>query len=63
MLEHFDELLTIDELREVLNIGRNAAYELLNQGAIPAFRIGRCWKIPREAVEAYIGQWRNKTNY
>ena len=63
MLENYDALLTINELRDILNIGRNAAYELLNQGAIPAFRIGRCWKIPREAVEAYIGQWRNKINH
>lgn len=59
MLENYDALLTINELREVLNIGRNAAYELLNQGTIPAFRIGRCWKIPRESVEHYIGQWKN----
>ena len=50
MLEQYDGLITISELREILNIGRNAAYDLLNQGAIPAFRIGRNGKIPRDAV-------------
>lgn len=59
MLEEYDALLTIADLREVLNIGRNAAYDLLNQGAIPAFRIGRNWKIPKEAVIFYLSQWKN----
>ena len=58
MLEQYDTLLTISDLREVLSIGRNAAYDLLNQGAIPAFRIGRNWKIPKDAVIFYINQWR-----
>ncbi|MBD5168933.1 MAG: helix-turn-helix domain-containing protein [Oscillibacter sp.] len=56
MLEQYDDLITISELREILNIGRNAAYDLLNQGAIPAFRIGRNWKIPKDAVIFYLSQ-------
>ena len=59
MLEQYDTLLTISDLREILNIGRNAAYELLNEGAIPAFRIGRSWKIPKDAVIYYLNQWKS----
>ena len=59
MLEQYDPLLTISDLREILNIGRNAVYDLLNQGAIPAFRIGRNWKIPKEAVIFYLRQWKS----
>ena len=59
-LEQFSEILTVDELCEVLAIGANAAYQLLNDGSIPAFRIGRRWKIPREAVRQYISQWKNR---
>jgi len=58
MLEQYEPLLTISDLREILNIGRNAAYDLLKQGAIPAFRIGRNWKIPKDAVISYINQWK-----
>lgn len=58
MLEQYDPLLTITDLREILNIGRNAAYDLLNQGTIPAFRIGRNWKIPKDAVIFYLNRWR-----
>ena len=49
-------MLTVEDLCEILMIGKNSAYTLLGKGAIPAFRIGRCWKIPKEAVKAYLGQ-------
>lgn len=47
-------LITIDELCELLMIGRNAAYKLLTTGKIKSFRIGRVWKIPRDSVQSYI---------
>lgn len=48
------DLITVDELCELLSIGRNSAYILLNSGELKAFRIGRNWKISREAVWEYI---------
>ena len=59
MLDEYDALLTVQELREILNVGRGSAYELLKQGEIPAFRIGKNWKIPKDAVIHYITQWQN----
>lgn len=58
MLDAYEAVLSVDELREILNIGRNSVYDLLNRGEIAAFRIGRCWKIPRESVEYYLSQWK-----
>lgn len=52
--ETYDDLITIEELCEILAIGKNTAYRLLNKKEIPAFRIGRIWKIPRASVIAYI---------
>lgn len=54
MFENYDELLSIESLCELLNIGRNTAYRLLSSGEIKAFRIGRNWKIPRDAVQEFI---------
>lgn len=48
------ELISIDELCDILSIGRNSAYQLLNTKKIKAFRIGRVWKISRIAVEEFI---------
>ncbi len=55
----FSPLITIDELCELLMIGRNAAYKLLTSGKIKSFRIGRVWKIPRDSLTDYIKQQSN----
>ncbi len=49
-----EQLITVEELCDILHIGKNAAYKLLSSGKIKCFRISRTWKIPREAVERYI---------
>ena len=54
MLEHQDDFLTVDELCELLKIGHNADYRLLNSGEIKALRNGRVWRIPKEGVIVYI---------
>lgn len=54
MLEGYSDIMTIEELCEILIIGKNAAYHLLNNGDIQAFRIGSRWKIPKESVITYI---------
>lgn len=54
MLEQFDDLLTAEEACEALKIGKNALYRLLASQELKAYRNGRVWRIPRQAVEAYI---------
>lgn len=54
-----DDLITIEELQEILQIGRTTAYQLLNSGEIKAFRIGRYWKIPRAAITEYVSRKSN----
>ena len=54
MLEICDDLLTADETAEVLKIGKNNLYKLLESGQLKAYRNGRVWRIPRLSVERYI---------
>lgn len=54
LFNDLEEILTTEELAEVLCIGKNAVYQLLVSGGIKAFRIGRTWKIPRASVSEYI---------
>lgn len=54
MLNQYRDIMTVPDVAEALNIGKNRVYELLEQGALKGFRIGRVWKIPREAVQEYI---------
>ncbi|RHR27105.1 DNA-binding protein [Clostridium sp. AF19-22AC] len=52
----YAEIITVDELCEWLNIGKNTAYVLLNAGDIKAFKIKGFWKIPRGAVVEFINR-------
>ena len=54
MFNDYSDIVTIDELCEMLRIGKNKAYELLRNGDIKAFRCGRLWIIPKQAVEEFI---------
>ena len=54
MFKEYRDLLTVEEVCEALSIERNLCYQLLNSGELKAFRCGRVWKIPREAVEQYV---------
>ena len=54
MFNEYSDVVTIDELCEMLRIGRNKAYELLRTGKIKAFRCGRLWIISKEAVVEFV---------
>ena len=48
-------LLTTDEVAEMLMVGKNRVYELLNKEELKGMRIGKStWRIPKEAVLQFI---------
>lgn len=52
--ENYNDMISIDDLCEMLTVGKNTAYHLLKANQIKAFRIGRIWKIPRKSVSEYV---------
>ena len=58
LLNQENDILTVDDLCEVLRIGKNAAYKLINSGKLKCYRINRIWKITRQSVEEYIDEAR-----
>lgn len=54
MLKDFDDILTFREFKEVLKIGRNKAYELLQKNIIPSIRIGKSYRIPKINIINYL---------
>ena len=51
MLNQSDDFLTVDEVCELLKIGHNAAYRMLNTGELKAIRNGRVWRIPKRIYQ------------
>jgi len=45
------ELLTPEEFRGYVGIGRSLCYDLLARGEIPSVRFGRVIRIPKQAVK------------
>ncbi|MBR4959334.1 MAG: helix-turn-helix domain-containing protein [Clostridia bacterium] len=54
MLEKYPDVLTPDHVIEILNIGRNKVYEMLNNGTIKSIRIGRKHRIPKKILIEYL---------
>lgn len=49
-----EDVLTVDDVMELLYIGRNTVYQLLHSGQLKGFQIGRTWRIPRDYLSDYI---------
>ena len=48
---------TVDELMDILCVGRKAIYSLIHKKAFPALRIGRVgYRIPKASFHAWMNQ-------
>lgn len=54
MLSQYEDIMSVWDVADVLFIGKNRVYELLESNQLKGFRIGRVWKIPKEAVKEFI---------
>lgn len=48
-----NEYLTPREVMELLYIGKNTFYRLVNSGELKGFRIGKQWRIARESIKNF----------
>ena len=54
MFDRVPEIMTFNECKSLLKIGKNKLLDLLHNGEIEGFRIGNRWKIPKKYVLDYI---------
>ena len=52
--ESVNQYLTPREVMDLLYIGKNTLYQLLNSGQLKGFRIGKLWRIRREALRDFV---------
>lgn len=50
----YKDVLTVDEVQNVLRIGRTTAYRLIRNGDIKSIRIGHNYKIPKRYLLDYL---------
>jgi excisionase family DNA binding protein len=49
-----EQLLTLEEVAQYLNVDRFTVYRLLAQKQLPAFKVGSQWRFKREMIEAWL---------
>ncbi len=55
-------LLKPEEAAEILSIGRSKVYELMGTGELASVRIGRCRRIPAEALSDFVAGLRDTSS-
>lgn len=53
-LEKLPPVLRVRDLGPILDVSNNTAYALVRNGQIRSVRIGRSYRIPRDAVAEYL---------
>lgn len=53
-LDELPIVLTVDEVRQVLHIGRNKAYSLINSGAIRTIKVGEHTRILKTELIRFL---------
>ena len=48
--------VTVEEAARILGIGRQTAYDLVNQGTIPSLRLGRRLVVPKVGLERMLSE-------
>ncbi len=60
MLSNYPDVLDVEQMREILGIGRNFAYQLLSTKQIPAKKLGHGWIIAKTNLIKFILSEDNK---
>lgn len=54
LLNNYPDIMSVSQLAEALNIGKNSAYNLLHNNMIGFKKIGRKYLIPKSCVIDFI---------
>lgn len=60
MFPDYPDIVTVNQLREMLGVSRALAYKLISNGEIHAVKIGTALKIPKVSVINYVTEERKE---
>jgi excisionase family DNA binding protein len=46
--------LTVAEVAETMRVSKMTVYRLVHGGELPAIRVGRSFRVPQDALDAYL---------
>ena len=54
MFTNYPDVVSINELMTMLNVGKNTAYSLLQNGTLKSIKIGKQYRIPKRFIMEYL---------
>ena len=54
-----EQLLTLEQVAEYLNVDKFTVYRLLSDKQLPAFKVGNQWRFKRRMIESWLNQHSN----
>jgi excisionase family DNA binding protein len=51
-----EQLLTLEQVAEYLNVDKFTVYRLLADKDLPAFKVGNQWRFKRKMIENWLAQ-------
>lgn len=54
-----EQLLTLEQVAEYLNVDKFTVYRLLAEKQLPAFKVGNQWRFKRKMLENWLAQHSN----
>jgi excisionase family DNA binding protein len=49
-----EQLLTLEQVAEYLNVDKFTVYRLLSEKELPAFKVGNQWRFKRRLIENWL---------
>ena len=56
IFKEYPDVVSVEQLQKMLDIGRNTAYKLLSEQRIKAKKIGRIYIIPKNNIIKYLAE-------
>ena len=54
MFEKFSDIVTVEDIMDMLGVGRSTVYSMLRNNNIPHVRVGRKYIIPKSSVIGFL---------
>lgn len=54
MEQGYPEILTLKQCQEILQVGKNLMLFLVHNEEIPAFRVGKQWRVRKSDLERFV---------
>ena len=57
------KIMTVEEVAKYLTLVPDTIYRKARAGEIPAVKMGKCWRFPREAIDKWLNDKAMENNH